>query len=93
MGNERPIEIVSERWFSQDLDAMVLQRFADPRFGETTSRLVNVVLGEPSPELFEVPQGYELRKVDEGVAPALGGVPGRRVEFELRRGPEGRPAQ
>lgn len=93
MGNERPIEIVSERWFSQDLDAMVLQRFADPRFGETTSRLVNVVLGEPSPDLFEVPQGYEIRKADEGVAPALGGVPGRRVEFQLRRGPEGQPAQ
>ena len=88
MGNERPIEIVTERWFSKDIDAMVLQRFSDPRFGETTSKLVNVVLGDPSPDLFEVPQGYELRKVDEGAAAA----PGQRVEFQLRRG-VGTPAQ
>jgi hypothetical protein len=59
MGNERPIEIVTERWYSPDIDAVVLHRFADPRFGETTYRLVNVVTGEPSPDLFEVPQDYE----------------------------------
>lgn len=59
MGNERPIEIVTERWYSPDIDAVVLHRFADPRFGETTYRLVNVVSGDPSPDLFEVPQGYE----------------------------------
>jgi hypothetical protein len=89
MGNERPIEIVTERWFSQDIDAMVLQRFTDPRFGETTSKLVNVVLGDPSPDLFEVPQGYELRKIDDA---AQVPTPGRRVEFNLRRAPEA-PAQ
>ena len=60
IGNERPIEIVTERWYSKDIDAMVLQRFFDPRFGETIYRLVNVVRGEPSPDLFQVPQGYEL---------------------------------
>jgi hypothetical protein len=92
MGNERPIEIVTERWFSKDLDAMVLQRFADPRFGETTSKLVNVVLGDPSPDLFEVPQGYEFRKADEGPSTAILGAPGHRVEFELRRNP-GAPAR
>jgi hypothetical protein len=91
MGNERPIEIVTERWYSKDLDAMVLQRFADPRFGETTSRLVNVVLGDPSPDLFQVPQGYEQRDADEGVSTAIHATPGRRVEFELRREP-GAPA-
>ena len=52
---------MTERWYSEDIDAMVLQRFSDPRFGETTYRLVNVVLGEPSPDLFQVPQGYELK--------------------------------
>ena len=61
IGNERPIDIVTERWYSEDIDAMVLQRFSDPRFGETTYRLVNVVLGDPSPDLFQVPQGYELK--------------------------------
>jgi hypothetical protein len=87
MGNERPIEIVTERWYSKDIDALVLQRFFDPRFGETIFRLVNVVLGDPSPDLFEVPQGYEMA-VDEGPRTGIRSVPGQRVEFELRREPQ-----
>ena len=64
IGNERPIDIVTDRWYSKDIDAMVLERYSDPRFGETTYRLVNVVLGEPSPDLFQVPQGYEIETAD-----------------------------
>jgi hypothetical protein len=60
LGNERPIEIVTEHWYSPDIEAVVWQRHVDPRFGETEYRLVNVVRGEPSPDLFAVPQGYEL---------------------------------
>jgi hypothetical protein len=61
IGNERPIEMVTERWYSEEIDADVLRRHVDPRFGETTYRLVNVVLGEPSPDLFVVPESYELQ--------------------------------
>jgi hypothetical protein len=64
IGNEREIDIVTERWFSEQIDAMVVQRFSDPRVGETTYRLVNVVLGEPSPDLFQVPQGYEIKDAE-----------------------------
>src|SRR5690606_15746023 len=42
IGNERPIEIVSEQWYSEEIEAVVLRRNVDPRFGETTYRLVNV---------------------------------------------------
>jgi hypothetical protein len=88
IGNERPIEIVTERWYSEDIEAMVLQRFSDPRFGETVYRLVNVVRGEPSPDLFQVPQGYgivtpELPRAGIRVAPA--GAPREVVQFELQR--------
>ena len=85
MGNERPIEIVTERWYSKDIDAMVLQRFFDPRFGETIYRLVNVVRGEPSPDLFQVPQGYELTVADGPQLRTFPGSPGQRVEFQLQR--------
>ena len=71
IGNERPIDIVTERWYSKDIDAMVLQRFSDPRFGETTYRLVNVVLGDPSPDLFQVPQGYEIRRSTKARGPVF----------------------
>jgi hypothetical protein len=60
IGNERPIDMVTERWYSDAIEAEVLRRTVDPRFGETTYRLVNVVLGEPSPDLFTVPESYEL---------------------------------
>lgn len=84
IGNERPIEIVTERWYSKDIDALVLQRFSDPRFGETTYRLVNVVLGEPSPDLFEVPSGYEI---EESARPRAGVrvLPSQVMQFELQR--------
>ena len=85
MGNERPIEIVTERWYSKDIDAMVLQRFFDPRFGETIYRLVNVVRGEPSPDLFQVPQGYELTVADGPQLRTFPGSPGQRVEFQVQR--------
>lgn len=81
IGNERPIEVVTERWYSEDIDAIVLQRFSDPRSGEATYRLVNVVLGEPPRDLFEVPQGYEI---EQAAAPRAGlRVLSDGMEFEL----------
>jgi hypothetical protein len=88
IGNERPIEIVTERWYSEDIEAMVLQRFSDPRFGETVYRLVNVVRGEPSPDLFQVPQGYEIVTPEPpraGIRVAPAGAPREVVQFELQR--------
>jgi hypothetical protein len=60
VGNELPIKIVSERWFSPDLKVLVMSRQSDPRFGETTYRLTNITRGEPAPELFEVPADYQV---------------------------------
>jgi hypothetical protein len=87
IGNERAIDIVTERWYSKDIDAMVLQRFSDPRVGETTYRLVNVVLGEPSPDLFEVPQGYEVvaPEVPRAGVRVAPGVSGGAIQFQLQR--------
>lgn len=55
IGNERAIESVSERWFSRALRIVVLSRSSDPRFGETTYRLMKVTRAEPPPALFERP--------------------------------------
>jgi len=66
IGNERPIEIVSERWYSPELQIVVMTRHADPRFGENTYRLTNIDRTEPAHSLFEVPVGY---KVEEGPGP------------------------
>lgn len=60
IGNELPINIVSERWFSPDLKVLVMSRQSDPRFGETTYRLTNITRAEPSPQLFEIPAGFTI---------------------------------
>lgn len=60
IGNERPIEIVSERWYSPELQLIVMSRHSDPRTGETTYKLTNINRAEPAKSLFEVPPGYTL---------------------------------
>jgi hypothetical protein len=60
IGNELPIQIVSERWFSPDLRVLVMSRQSDPRFGETTYRLTNINRAEPPPSLFEIPADFSI---------------------------------
>ena len=62
IGNVLPIDIVSERWFSPELQMPVLIRRSDPRSGETIYRLTNIVRAEPPDALFTVPAGYEIRE-------------------------------
>ena len=61
IGNERPIDIVFERWYSPELQVVVMTKHSDPRFGETTYRLTNINRTEPVHELFEVPADYTLQ--------------------------------
>jgi hypothetical protein len=60
IGNERPIEITYEKWYSRDLQLVVMSKHNDPRFGEQTYRLTNIVRSEPDPSLFTLPNGYKL---------------------------------
>ena len=60
IGNQAPIDIVSERWYSPELQTVVYSTRTDPRFGETTFRLENIVRSEPSADLFQVPADYTI---------------------------------
>jgi hypothetical protein len=71
LGNARPIEIVTERWYSAELRVVVFSRRADPRFGETIYRLVNITQAEPDGSLFQVPADYTL----EDLKPSRPGEP------------------
>jgi hypothetical protein len=62
VGNEQPITIVSEQWFSPDLRVLVLTRHSDPRVGETTYRLTNISRAEPDRALFQAPPDYTLKE-------------------------------
>ena len=62
IGNEQPIKVVSEQWYSPDLQLLVLTKFSDPRSGETTFRLTNVSRAEPDRGLFIVPPDYTVKE-------------------------------
>lgn len=62
IGNERPIEIVNERWYSPELQLVVMTRNSDPRTGETTYKLTNINRAEPARSLFEVPSDFTIKE-------------------------------
>jgi TonB family protein len=62
MGNELPINITTETWYSPELQVTVLRKFNDPRYGEDIYRLTNINRAEPAKELFEVPSDYTIKE-------------------------------
>ena len=63
-GNDLPIHIVVESWYSSELQTTVLSKHSDPRNGDTVTRLTNISRTEPAHILFEPPADY---KVSESV--------------------------
>ncbi|HEX8294404.1 MAG TPA: hypothetical protein VF570_21795 [Pyrinomonadaceae bacterium] len=84
IGNEQPIQIVDERWYSPELQVVVMTRHSDPRQGETTYRLTNISRAEPAAALFQVPSDYAVKEA---------GGPGPGVRRTFRRAAPPPPAQ
>jgi hypothetical protein len=61
IGNDKPIQVVSERWYSPDLQTVVQSSRTDPRFGTTTLSLTNIQKAEPAATLFAVPADYTVQ--------------------------------
>jgi hypothetical protein len=76
IGNEKPLQVVSERWYSADLQIVLKSTRTDPRFGTTTYTVTNLQRTEPTATLFVVPADYTVQAGGRG--------PGR-------RGPAGAP--
>jgi len=66
IGNDKPIQIVLERWYSPDLQIMVKSTRSDPRFGTTTYAVTNVQRTEPAAALFTVPSDYTVKEGGPG---------------------------
>jgi len=81
IGNEAPISIVSETWYSSELQTVVMSKHSDPRMGENTYRLTNINRSEPPHALFELPSDYTIKETIE---------PGMRykIENQVRKGTE-----
>lgn len=61
IGNEQPIVITTETWYSPDLKVLVMSKTDDPRMGETTYKLINIQRSEPAASLFQVPDDYTVK--------------------------------
>jgi hypothetical protein len=66
IGNDKPMQIVFERWYSPDLQMVVKSTRIDPRFGTTTYTLTNVQRAEPAAALFTVPSDYTVKEGGPG---------------------------
>jgi len=80
IGNSAPIQVVSERWYSPDLQTVVKSTRTDPRFGTTTFSLTNIQKAEPAATLFTVPADYTIEAGGPGRGhrhggPAAGAAP------------------
>jgi hypothetical protein len=62
IGNDKPIAVVNESWYSADLQVVVKSTRTDPRFGTTTYTLTNIQRQEPAATLFAVPSDYTVRQ-------------------------------
>ncbi|HKO03454.1 MAG TPA: hypothetical protein VJW51_01840 [Candidatus Acidoferrales bacterium] len=70
VGNDKAIQIVTERWYSQDLQTVVLLKRSDPWMGDSTVRLTNITRTEPAAAMFAVPSEYAVK--DRPAPPAMG---------------------
>jgi hypothetical protein len=60
IGNERPISIVTEVWYSPELKTIVYSKRSDPRLGDQTFQLTDLQRVEPDPSLFIVPPEFTI---------------------------------
>jgi len=79
IGNEKALQVVSERWYSADLQIVLKSTRTDPRTGTTTYTVTTIQRTEPAATLFAVPAGYSVQAGGRGP-----GGPGD-------RGPAGAP--
>jgi len=62
VGNEQPITITTETWYSPELKVLVMSKSSDPRMGETIYKLTEIQRTEPAPNLFQPPDDYTVKE-------------------------------
>ncbi len=70
IGNQKPIVITIEKWYSPDLQETVMTKRSDPRMGETVFQLTNIQHAEPAATLFQVPADYTVEARRSGASEA-----------------------
>ena len=66
MGNDKPLTIVREEWYSPDLQMIVQSKRTDPFVGETTYNVTKIQRTAPDASLFTVPSDYSVTTAPAG---------------------------
>lgn len=66
IGNEKPIQIVTERWYSSELQTVVMVKRTDPLHGDSSFQLTEIQRNEPAATLFQVPPDYTVNTAPAG---------------------------
>jgi hypothetical protein len=69
-GNDQKITVSREYWYAAQLGINLLSKRSDPRFGTQTFTAASVDLSEPAPQLFDLPEGFEVVDHRATAAPA-----------------------
>lgn len=67
IGNDRPLMIVTDRWYSPELHVYVMTRHTDPRSGESITKYTGIQRAEPDSALFQAPTGYAISELPRRV--------------------------
>jgi len=59
-GNDRKVIIEREFWYSPKLGINLISKRSDPRIGTQTFTATNLILSEPDPKLFDLPEGFRV---------------------------------
>jgi len=75
IGNEKALQVVSERWYSADLQIVLKSTRTDPRSGTTTYTVTSLQRTEPAATLFAVPADYTVQTGGRGAGGPGGAGP------------------
>jgi len=59
-GNDRQMTVENEFWWSPQIGLNLLSIKIDPRVGKQTFTVSDLVLGDPDPALFQLPDGFKM---------------------------------
>jgi hypothetical protein len=66
-GNDTALVFTTDFWYSPDIETNLVVLRHDPRFGTQLFHLVDLVRGDPDPQLFRIPSGFTLKDIRPGV--------------------------
>ena len=70
IGNNSPMLVKREFWYSPQLGVNLISKRQDPRFGTQNFEVSDIVLGEPEARIFELPSGFKVIDLRRATTPS-----------------------